>query len=242
MLNTFFGWTRELGPRTFLLSGTARLRDHADVRFGDIYTGEGASVAAAASLARPLAALLGNEFEPVEIDAIEIAISSVEEPRTATLERVWLDASRPRASDTVPLKVLSRNYRGAELLETVMIEIPAHASGRLTIQVSDATTLTRQEQTEGRTTSSADTLDQLIRTLNNSRRNNRLYVRLLRSDAGAVDRGEPMPALPGSVLAVLEGNRSSGGLRRLREATLGEWEIITDHAVSGSRRLVIDLR
>ena len=242
VLNTFFGWTRELGPRTFLLSGTARLRDHADVRFGDIYTGEGASVAAAASLARPLAALLGNEFEPVEIDAIEIAISSVEEPRTATLERVWLDASRPRAGDTVPLKVLSRNYRGAELLETVMIEIPAHASGRLTIQVSDATTLTRQEQTEGRTTSSADTLDQLIRTLNNSRRNNRLYVRLLRSDAGAVDRGEPMPALPGSVLAVLEGNRSSGGLRRLREATLGEWEIITDHAVSGSRRLVIDLR
>jgi hypothetical protein len=50
-----------------------------------------------------------------------------------------------------------------------------------------------------------------------------------------------MPALPGSVLAVLDGNRSSGGLGRLRNATLGEWEILTDHVVSGSRMLTVDV-
>ena len=49
------------------------------------------------------------------------------------------------------------------------------------------------------------------------------------------------PFFVGSVLAVLEGNRSNGGLRRLREATLGEWEVVGDHVISGSRRLSITM-
>ena len=87
----------------------------------------------------------------------------------------------------------------------------------------------------------ANSVDQLIRNLNDVRRNNRLYIKLLRTESGAVDRGEPLPSLPGSVLAVLEGNRNNGGLGRLREATLGEWELVGDHAVSGSRRLFIKI-
>ena len=238
-LNTFVTWTRDLGPRTYEVSGTARLRDHTNVSFDDIYTGDIASVVAASALANPLATLLLNDFEPVEIEGVEVAVTALEERRAATLERVWLDAVRPRAGDEVPLRILSRSHRGAELLETVMIAIPAHASGRLVIEVSDAATLALRERQEGRSPAEADSLDQLIRNLNETRRNNRIYVRLLRIDPGAVDRGQALPSLPGSVLAVLEGNRSSGGLGRLREATLGEWELVGDHVVSGSRRLSI---
>ncbi len=50
-----------------------------------------------------------------------------------------------------------------------------------------------------------------------------------------------MPSLPPSVLAVLESDRSGSGLRRLRRATLGTWEIQTDYAISGSRTLSVDV-
>ena len=240
-LSTFVTWTRDLGPRTYEVTSTVRLRDHGSVSSDDIYTGNSASAVAAAAVANPVATLFANDFELVEILGIDVAVTALEERQTATLERVWLDAVRPRAGDEVPLRILSRSHRGAELLETVMVKIPSHASGRLVIEVSDAATLAVQEQQEGRSLAEADSLDQLIRNLNDARRNNRIYVRLLRTDAGAVDRGEPLPSLPGSVLAVLEGNRSNGGLGRLREATLGEWELVGDHVVSGSRRLSITI-
>ena len=240
-LNTFVTWTRDLGPRTYEVTSTARLRDHASVRFDDIYTGSSASSVAASAVANPVAILFANDFEPVEILGIDVAVTALEELRTATLERVWLDAVRPHAGDEVPLRILFRSHRGRELLETVMVKIPPHASGRLVIEVSDAATLAIQERQEGRSPAEADSLDQLIRNLNDTRRNNRIYVKLLRTDPGAVDRGEPLPSLPGSVLAVLEGNRSNGGLGRLREATLGEWELVGDHVVSGSRRLSITI-
>ena len=84
-------------------------------------------------------------------------------------------------------------------------------------------------------------LPQMMRVLNNARKNNRLYVRLLGRDGGAVVKGESLSALPPSVLAVLESDRNGGSFRPLQNAMLGEWEIATEHAVSGSRTLTLPI-
>ena len=163
---------------------------------------------------------------------------TTEEPKTATLERVWLDDPRPRAGRTVPLKVLFRTYRGDEIVRTLPIEIPANASGSLSVLVSDGDRLGLTEQREARAPQPRS-VDQMIRTLNKGRRNNTLYVKLLGSDAGAVVNGELLSSLPPSVLGVLEGDRNGGNFNPLHSATLGEWELPTDHAVAGSRTLTI---
>jgi hypothetical protein len=64
-------------------------------------------------------------------------------------------------------------------------------------------------------------------------------VKLLGSEAGAVVNGELLSSLPPSVLGVLEGDRNGGSFNPIHSATLGEWEIPTDHAVSGARTLSI---
>jgi hypothetical protein len=82
----------------------------------------------------------------------------------------------------------------------------------------------------------------MMRVLNDARKNNRLYVRLVTRDGGAVVRGESLAALPPSVLAVLEADRDGGNFRPLQSALLGEWEIRTEFAVTGSRTLTIPLQ
>ena len=84
-------------------------------------------------------------------------------------------------------------------------------------------------------------LPQMIRVLNQARKNNRLYVRLVTRDGGAVVRGESLAALPSSVLAVMESDRNGGSFRPLSSALVGEWEILSGHAVIGSRTLTIPL-
>jgi hypothetical protein len=106
--------------------------------------------------------------------------------------------------------------------------------------VADANRLTAEDrrQTRGGET---QRVAQLIRTFNRARRSNRLYVRLSSSDDGAVVNGEPMAALPPSVLAVLEADRQSGTYSPLRSATRGEWEVPVELSISGSRQLTIAL-
>lgn len=245
ILNTLQTNEREYGVATFLVKGKAQVKGHDEVTFEDLFTAdtpqESPSTLAAAYIAAPINFLLANDFEALRLEDIDLSITSLEQPRTATLERVWLDEIRPRAGKTVPLKALLRTYRGEEVTKTVPVDIPANASGSLSLLVSDGSTLTQWEQREVRQPFTPHGVDQLIRAINGARKNNRLYIRLLSSEPGAVIKGEYMGSLPPSVLAVMESDRNGGNFIPLRSATIGETEVQTDYAVGGSRLLTINV-
>ena len=133
----------------------------------------------------------------------------------------------------MPLKVLTRSYRGEEKISTVPIEIPANAVGPALDARHRRPAAERPiEQRELRRTLQPQSVAQLIRVLNETRRNNRVYVRLLTGTPGAVVNGEALTSLPPSVLSVLEGDRSGGSFTPIRSATLGEWELPMDSAVT----------
>jgi len=239
LVNTLLSYERENGTATFEVTGSAVLKNHGAVTFDNLFSGrDSAAINAAASVIAPITALVNNEDEAVEIERLELTMKTSEEPRTATLQRVWIDEPRPRAGRSVPLKVHLRTYRGEDVLRSIPIEIPANARGSLSIVVSDGQRLGQAEQREARVTQPR-TIEQLVRTLNKGRRNNTLYVKLMSGDAGAVVNGELLSSLPPSVLAVMEADRSGGNFNPLYSATLGEWEIPTAHAVSGVRTLTI---
>jgi hypothetical protein len=242
VLNTLTSYERENGIASYAVHGSAQIKNHAPLAFEDLFSGDQPSVGAAASVVTPINVLLRNTFEDVEIDALTLDIQASEQARSATLERVWLDGTRVKPGSTVNIKVLLRSYRGEEIMKSLPLQVPANARGSLSVMVSDGVRLSQWEsrelqvqplQTRG--------VPQLLQVLNSARRNNRLYVRLITRDGGAIVKGESLAALPPSVLAVMESDRSGGSFRPLQSAVLGEWEIPTDLAVTGSRTLTLPL-
>jgi hypothetical protein len=241
MFNTVGAFERQYGAATIAVKSRARLKGHGELTLEDVFANENPILGASAAVAGPLTMMLGNNIAEVTLEGLEVTVNATESPRTATIERVWLDEIRPRAGRTVPLKVLTRSYRGEEKISTLPIEIPANAPKELTVLVSDGRQLNAMEQRELRGSLQPQTIAQLVKVLNDTRRNNRIYVRLLTGRAGAVVNGEAMTALPPSVLSVLEADRNGGSFTPIRSAALGEWEIPADAAVSGSRVLTINL-
>jgi hypothetical protein len=242
VLNTLTSYERENGVASYAVHGSAQIKGHAPLAFEDLFSGDQPSVGAAASVVTPINVLLRNSFEDVEIDALTLDIQASEQARSATVERVWLDGTRVKPGSTVNIKVLLRSYRGEEIMKSLAMQVPANARGSLSVMVADGVRLGQWEsrelqvqplQTRG--------VPQLLQVLNSARKNNRLYVRLITRDGGAIVKGEPLTALPPSVLAVMEADRSGGSFRPLQSAVLGEWEIPTDLAVTGSRTLTLPL-
>jgi len=241
LFNTLTSYERQFGAATVSIKSKATLKGHGALALEDVFAGESPLLGASAAVAAPLAMVLTNDIEPVALESLDVTVTTTESPRTANIERVWLDDIRPRAGRTVPLKILTRSYRGEEKITTVPIDIPANASNELSILVTDGRQLNAMEQRELRRSLQPQSVAQMLRVLNDTRRNNRIYVRLLMGTPGAVVNGEPMAALPPSVLAVLESDRNGGSFTPIRSATLGEWQIPMDSAVSGSRVLTISV-
>lgn len=241
MLNTLFSHNRQVGTATYAVRGQAELSGHPPVTFEETFTGDAATVLAALYVAGPVTALVNNGFEPVTVERLDVSVTARDEMRTAVLERIWLDDPRPRPGRTIPLRIAARTHRGDEITRTVMVDLPATARGRLQLLVADGTTLAQRERQQAGRGAQATHLRQLIDALIDARRNNHLYVQLLRTDAGAVVNGRRLPSLPPSVLEVLGAEQRSGSFAALSTAAVREWSIRLDHVVSGSRVLTIDL-
>ncbi|HEV3139236.1 MAG TPA: SpoIVB peptidase S55 domain-containing protein, partial [Vicinamibacterales bacterium] len=108
ILNTLGSYERQFGSASFTVHGRATVSRHDAITFDNVFSGDQAAGAAAAYVVAPITALMGNDYEKVDVEGIEATINTTEEPRTATLERVWVDDTRPRAGRSVPLKVLLR--------------------------------------------------------------------------------------------------------------------------------------
>ena len=242
ILNTLTSYERQNGAASYVVKGSAMVKKYGAVNFEDLFTGDQPSVGAAAYVVGPINFLLRNRFENVDIEGLTLDIQATEQSRTATVERVWIDGPKPKPGATVQLKALLRTFRGDEVTKTVPVAIPPNARGSVSIMVTDGGRLSQLEARElqPQPLQTRD-LPQMMRLLNQSRKNNRLYVRLVNADNGAVVRGEALSSLPPSVLAVMESDRNGGSFRPLRAALLGEWDVPVDFAVNGARTLTIPL-
>jgi hypothetical protein len=235
---------RQFGSQTVKVSAWLETADNGIVNVEDVFTDQQAAVSASAMVAAPLAFLLNNDFEDIKLEKIRVGVEATETPQTARLSRAWLDTDQVAPGGTVKLKILLKTYRGEELLETVDVNIPANIpSGRVSLMIADAATLSAVERREARQEFVPKDMSQLVRAINALRKNNRLYVRLSRADAaGAIVDGEYMSSLPPSVLTVLETDNSGSGFTPLRNSTFWEHELVTDYNVSGARVLSLEVK
>ena len=95
--NVLTSYERGAGPASFAIRGSASIRSKATSSFEDIFSGDQPAGGAAAYVAGPLTALLKNSGENVEVEKIALTIDASEQQRSARIERVWLDTTRPRA-------------------------------------------------------------------------------------------------------------------------------------------------
>jgi len=236
---------RQIGSQTIKMNGRVVVNGQPDVILDNTFSmPNGAVFLAVASIERPLSALLNSGFEAVDLSSIELDVSSLDSRASGSLNRLWIDKTEVRAGESIEIQAFARNDNGSEFVERIPLVIPADAPvGPIVILVGDGSAINQAERTAQ---ASADfvpkDLGQLVRAINKLKKNNRLYVKVLRSSTGAIVNNEEMPTLPPSVLATLGSGRTSGGFTPLNVATLMEHELApSQFIISGQQSITINV-
>jgi hypothetical protein len=239
VLNSLVAYERQTGALSIAAEGTVSFGRDGSVKIDDLLAGDTAITATAAAMTSAIGAAATNEFRPALAERLDLRLHVSERQLSSTIERVWLDTNAPKPGSTHQVQVLLRHYRGGTETISIPVQMPAQNNGPLTLLVSDAATLAGLEQRElkpGKPSSWPALLDQL----NSTKRNNRVYVRLISASAGTVVAGETLPALPSSVRSILDDDKTTA-TSPVAKTVIGEWEHRTSRAIRGSRELSIAL-
>ncbi len=227
---------RSVGGQTLKVKCTISVKGQPQVKFEHTVSDLVDTATSAAVVASvPLNFLLTSGFQDLVTEKIDIEITSLEEVQEATLEKVWQDKVEVRVGEEVKLKVFLRKLNGDMVIETYPIKIPdGLPTGPLQILIGDGVSLTELDTKVDPDQFVPNNLGQLIKAINNLKKNNRLYIRLFRNQAGTAIGGERLPGLPPSLLALYNSKKTSGDTRSINKVIYMEHELPpTDFVLKG---------
>ena len=238
---------RSVGDLSFSLEGDVFLDNGSGVHLEDLFAGN--LDAASSSLGGLLTAVVyflnNNEFQAVGIHRIKLGIRAMEEARFATLERVWLDKYEVSVGERIQVKIYCRAFGGQSFEEEVSIEAPPLPAGsEFNLIIADAASVHQVEALQYRTQDFVPrSLGQLIRILNNLRKNNRIYFKMIASKPGLFVKGEEMPNLPPSMKSLFASPRAAATApTELTRSTLGEYQLPIPHVFRGVASIPVKIK
>ena len=244
MFSAITATERQIGSQTLKLGGRIAINGQPDIVLDNSFTSpNGAGLFAVNAVAQPLAVLFNSGFNAFDLRGIEVEVTSTDSRSSGTLNRLWVDKTEVRRGESIEMQAFARNDNGSEFVERIPLVIPADAPlGPLVITVGDGASLNQADRAQPSADFSPRDLSQLVRAINKLKRNNRLYVRIVRAGTGAIVNNEEMPVLPPSMLATLGSSRTSGGYTPLSVATLAENELPpSQFIISGQQAITINV-
>ena len=238
VFNSIAARERSVGEATISIDGSINVEGQAPIAVQRRFSTLNAALMAAGSVAAPTQTLLSSGFDNVNIKGITLDVTSSEEKNAATLERISLDRTEVQRGDKLELQAYVRTDSGKQFMEKIPVVIPQDApSGALTITVGDGATL--QESSAAKSFVPRE-LRQLVDAINKTRKNDRLYLKLMRPAAGVVIGSNELPNLPPSVVATLNNERTSGGYTATTLSPVYEKELPpADFVITGQQTISI---
>jgi hypothetical protein len=232
---------------TYRMSGNVELDGGRKIEVSNIQTGTDQPIPAPTMLANwwgdKFTRLFLNPVQVPKLQRADVVVDLIPDRQLTSIDSAWTPSAEVDAGSEIPVKVFLRPYRGERIERSLTVKIPADLpKGENRILFSDATTLNRLQATAVASNRFLD-IPETVSLLNQERGNNRMYVSMVQRRATYYSEDKTLPALPASVLNVLQTERSSGrALNGTPESTEEQFSVPFDQMVTGSFALRITVR
>jgi hypothetical protein len=241
------GEKRSLGDLSFALDGYVYLDNGANVHLEDLFSGnlDTATTGLSGLLTAVVYYLTNNEFQAIGIHRLTLTVRALEEAKFCTLERVWLDKYEVSAGEPIQVKIYGRAFGGQSFEEQVTVETPPLPAGsEFNLIVADAASVQQVEALQYRSQDFVPrSLGQLIRILNNLRKHNRVYFKMMASKPGLFVKGEEMSNLPPSMKSLFASPRAAASApTELTRSTLREYQLPIPYVFRGMASIPVKIK
>ena len=243
--NALMGMNQYGEETTYRMNGRIHVNGFSDVRLTNMFSPVDANptaYAVAMSLGDHFGRIYDNPFEAPTVSGVNLEFDLEPERRAAVLESARTDVTEARPGDEITIEAVLRPYRGDRIVRRIPVRVPTSVpKGSLRILVSDAETLDRARRSNPAMGRRMD-LHSTIEVLNKEHLNDHLYVSLLEANPQATVEDKVMPAVPLSVMNVMEGMRATQEMVVFNESAVNEASTPVGYVVSGAQIISVSIK
>jgi hypothetical protein len=245
VFNALQGMNQYGEETTYLMNGHIQVNGYPAVRMTNMFSpmeNQPTALAVALDLGEHFSRIFDNPFEAPKINGVSLEFNLEKDRRSAVLESARTDVTEARPGDEITIEAVLRPYRGERIVRQIPVRVPTSApKGTLRILVSDGDTLDRKSRLNPVVSQKLD-LNSTIELLNKEHLNDHLYVSLLEANPQATVDDKVMPAVPLSVMNVMEGMRATQEMVVLNESAVNESSTPVGYVVNGAQVISLTIK
>jgi hypothetical protein len=245
VFNALQGMNQYGEETTYRMNGHIHVNGFPDVRLTNMFSpaeNMPTAFAVAIALGEHFGRIYDNPFQAPKIGGVSLDFDLERDRRSAVVESARTDVTEARPGDEITIEAVLRPYRGERIVRRIPVRIPTSApKGMLRILVSDAETLDRARRLNPTINRRLD-LNSTIELLNKEHLNDHLYVSLLEANPQATVEDKVMPAVPLSVMNVMEGMRATQEMMVFNESAVNESSTPAGYVVTGSQVISLTIK
>ncbi|MGH9430525.1 MAG: SpoIVB peptidase S55 domain-containing protein [Terriglobia bacterium] len=234
---------RMVGPSTLELNGSIDLSTGDSVELEDVISSEIASAnGVGAEVATSLGYLLESNFPGVSVKDVNLHVVARNESRLAEIEQVWSTKSEVHPGDHIEVTAMERTPDGVRLIQKIPVVVPQNVDGTaLTLVVGSGPALNAVQMRFAEPGHMPGNLHQLVRELNRTRRNNRLYALLMAPHRSFKMGGDEFPSPPPSLLQTFLADPAiSSSITFSGDSVIGDYQTEpTPYTIHGEKTLFL---
>lgn len=180
--------------------------------------------------------LMNNREKKIKIQKIDFEISGSEWVRRTEIENVIVDKYAYSVNDVINVTLFLTNERGNTIMEKATLKVPNLKPGStFYLMVADKDEVVKFDSKNIRTTYFPIKLNSLIRAINNLRKNNRIYFKIMTPTRGLFIEGYEYSNLPMSLRNIFIFNSTSRAQSEIRYSTISEYQMEIPSVVRGKK-------
>ena len=232
--NIFSSEYKQFGFSSLRVKGTIFIENEKNIIIDDLFTGINASEEFGGLLLAVNFFLMNNKDRTIKIQKMDFEIEGSERVSSTAIENVILNKQAFYPGELMDIRIQLKNERGNEPVEQMQITAPnLKSDSEFYLMVAGKNEMIRFETKNIKSDYFPVNLNTLIRAINNIRKNNRIYLKLMTPGEGLFIKGSEYSNLPESLHNVLSYNATSEDQSEMKFSTITEYQYPVPAVVSG---------
>jgi len=249
MINIFSSQYHQFGFHSIKVKGKIFIKGERNIIINDLYSGTNSYGDFGNLLLAINFFLMNNREKNIKIQKMDFEISGSENLRKANIENVLIEKKSFFPGEMIKVAIYLRNEKGEPFTDKYTLKAPTLKAGSVFyLLVADGEEMSRFESKNIRSSYFPMKLNSLIRAINNLRKNNRLYLKLMTPTGGLYVKGHEYSNLPASLQNVFIYDptpiygTSTGSQSKIKYSTITEYQTEFPAVIKGKKLFKLKIK